>query len=476
MKSKFTIIVMLLAFVFTSQAQKRYRIVYDYKSDKTSYFELFRDSIVVLQKPKIKRNSMVEIQLKNVNPFAVKTTSYISQNDTFREGNHYNIGSLFSNISGLSKDPSGLGLNINTPELNDSNITQSQSTDKDRGTVTLFTTYKTSANKANTLTSNILVAKNILISKLTNPSSDKASIKTALLGYLDGVLKDNVSTSLKSKTSFIPFIQDVRKQVSNNYMNVKNASNNLKYDFKAQIINGDLDSNTNVVELNNVILEIEESIEKSLKNLDQIQNLYNALEISSFEQTIDREIKKDKMSIKFDFERSDFSQQIGGKSTSETLIREREIKVYATGGLKINTSIALTLNNFGNNSNDFFVDTETNMVGADKNDYFVPSLATMINFYPYTSKNVNVGGSFGLSIPITGDTSGISFLLGPTLFLGSENRLSFSGGVAYGSVKRLKNNLQVGDVYTGDTNKLTKNIYDFGYYFGISFSLFDVKK
>ena len=101
----------------------------------------------------------------------------------------------------------------------------------------------------------------------------------------------------------------------------------------------------------------------------------------------------------------------------------------------------------------------------------------MINFYPFMGDNFNVGGSFGLSIPISGDEniSGINFLLGPSLFFGNKSRLSVSGGLAYGPVKRLTNGLSVGDTTSfGSVDNFTKNVYDFGYYFGVSFSLFDI--
>ena len=101
----------------------------------------------------------------------------------------------------------------------------------------------------------------------------------------------------------------------------------------------------------------------------------------------------------------------------------------------------------------------------------------MVNFYPFLGETFNVGGSFGLSIPISGNENinGINFLFGPSLFFGSESRLSLSGGVAYGPVKKLTNGIEIGDETTfGSIDNYTKNVYYFGYYFGISFSLFDL--
>jgi hypothetical protein len=161
--------------------------------------------------------------------------------------------------------------------------------------------------------------------------------------------------------------------------------------------------------------------------------------------------------------------------TKANTLKTRNIKLYSTGGFKINTGIALTLNNFGSSSQEFYIE-ENGTIGADSNNYLTPNLSTMINFYPYLGENFNVGGSFGLSIPISGDNiNGISFLLGPSLHFGSKSRLSLSGGLAYGPVNKLKNGLEVGDTPSSESiDTFTKSVYDFGYFFGISFSLFDL--
>ena len=153
----------------------------------------------------------------------------------------------------------------------------------------------------------------------------------------------------------------------------------------------------------------------------------------------------------------------------------RNIKLFSKGGFKINTGVALTLNNFGSKSKNFYI--KDGEIGADNNDYFTPNLSTMINFYPYMGGSFNVGGTFGLSIPISGDSNikGVSYLLGPSLHFGTNSRLSISGGLAYGPVQKLTNGLEIGDTtYFDNTNNFTKNVYDFGYFFGISFSLFDI--
>ena len=97
--------------------------------------------------------------------------------------------------------------------------------------------------------------------------------------------------------------------------------------------------------------------------------------------------------------------------------------MFSKGGFKINSSIALTLNNFGSKAKDFYID-QNGIIGEDVGNSSTPNISTMINFYPVMGENFNLGGSFGVSIPITGETRGINFLLGPTIFLGSKSRIS----------------------------------------------------
>jgi hypothetical protein len=203
--------------------------------------------------------------------------------------------------------------------------------------------------------------------------------------------------------------------------------------------------------------------------------LYTLLEASNFEQTYDYEISADKVDIELKFVQSDFSTQIEKDDKANTL-KTRHIKLYSKGGFKINTSVAFTLNNFGGNSQDYFID-QNGVIGATENDYFVPNLSTMINFYPFIGENFNIGGSFGISIPISGDNqiNGVNFLFGPSLFFGTKSRISLSGGLAYGPVQQLTNGANIGDTTAfNDIDSFTKNVYDFGFYFGISFSLFDL--
>lgn len=198
------------------------------------------------------------------------------------------------------------------------------------------------------------------------------------------------------------------------------------------------------------------------------------MEAASFEQTYDYEIAADKVNLELKFEQSDFANKLD-EEVNITTLKTRHIKLYSKGGFKINTSVALTLNNFQSKSYDYFID-ENGVIGAEKNNYFIPNLSTLINFYPVISKNFNVGGCFGVSIPIAEGINGINYLFGPSLILGNKSRLALSAGAAFGPVKKLTGGLKVENTTTlNDVNNFTKNVYDFGFYFGVSFNIFNLK-
>ena len=453
-------------------AQERYRVTYDYKTEQISYLKLDKTNKVIdtLDQPRLKRNSNVEIQLKNINPFAVKVVTDVREEELTKSGQGFNFSSLLGGINSFS----GNSLDLNTSTLPDSDMFSN--TVKSRGAMQKATSNFDDLN--NTMT-NVSALKTTLVSNLLNPNLDK----TAILNNLIATANAEQDVRLPSaEDNFYRYLAKVEKSITDSKTELESNINNLSNDLEVENQNSKTTSrgelvarNMAISELNNLMSTLENSTSKSIATLEELRSLYTVLEASNFEQTYDYGLSADKVDIELKFLQSDFSQDLDNDDEAAVL-KTRSIKLLSKGGFKINTSVAMTLNNFGSKSNDFFID-ENGIVGADQNDYFVPNLSTMINFYPFMGENFNIGGSFGLSIPISGNDSvnGINFLFGPSLFFGSKSRLALSGGLAYGPVEKLTNGIEVGDTTEfGSIDNFTKTVYDFGYYFGISFSLFDI--
>ncbi|WP_179345590.1 hypothetical protein [Winogradskyella ursingii] len=460
-----------LFFGIVATAQERYRIVYDYKTEKVNYLKLDKNNKVVdtLENPKLKRNSLVELKLQNVNPFAVQVQTDVKEEDLISSGQGFNFSSLLGGINSFSGD----NIDLNTSNLPESDMFQSEA--GTRGSASATSNFQ---DLNNTIT-NVSALKTTLVSNLLNPNLDKETILQNLMETADAEQDVRLPSA---QDNFYVYLAKVEKSIKESRSqlegNLKTMSNEIESTniTDQELSRGQLVSrNMALGDLQRLMANLNQSTNQSLSNLEELRSLYTILEASNFEQTYDYELSADKVNIELKFVQSDFSNELENDGSQNTL-KTRNIKMFSKGGFKINTSVAMTLNNFGSKSNDYFID-EDGVIGADENDFFVPNLSTMINFYPYMGENFNVGGSFGLSIPISGNDSvnGINFLFGPSLFFGSKSRLALSGGVAYGPVKKLTNGFEVGDNTSfNDVDSFTKNVYDFGYYFGISFSLFDL--
>src|SRR5690606_29612609 len=117
--------------------------------------------------------------------------------------------------------------------------------------------------------------------------------------------------------------------------------------------------------------------EQTTDHIGQIKALYADLEAASFDQTYDYTIEADNATIELKFLRSAFAAQNSSGPTRET-VKTRNVRIAAKGGFKINTGIAMTLNNFSATSNSYFI-SDAGIIGAEKNTNFVPNLSTMIN-------------------------------------------------------------------------------------------------
>ena len=439
-------------------AQEKYQVVYDYQTDRVNYLKIDKNNFVTdtLSKPKFKKNIPVEVKVLNVNPFAVDIVSKITEEDIHQQvDNSFNFTSLLGGITKFSGDK--VPINIENLPVDETTFSRGDSKNSARG----------SAESYNKLSSNIDAIKSNLIANLTNPNLNKeqilANLKKISIEIVDGDFTTDPNGNYYLFLAELQNISDYVTLLSNDFA-TKTPTNT----------NEILSRGNDYKSFTSTAQNLSTSFSDTTSDINQIKELYSKLESSSFEKVYDYNIHSDKANIDLKFLESDFVKELE-KGTEKTTVKERNIKLFSRGGFKINTSVALTLNNFSDKSKDFYIGDD-GIIGADVNNNFVPNLSTMINFYPILGESVNVGGSFGISVPISDEIKGINFLIGPSLFFGSKSRMSLSGGIAYGPVQKLTNGLTEGQETTvSDLSNYVKNVYEIGYYFGVSFSLANIK-
>ena len=451
------------------KSQEKYQVIYDYQTDIIQYYQLNKENKVVdtLSKAKFKKNLPIEIKIKNVNPFALNVSSVIKEEEIHQQNdNSFNFTSLLGGISNFSKN-NKIPLNIENLPINEKTFSRGSSRGNARG----------SAESLNKLNAGIEAIRSTIISNLLNPNLNKeeilSNIRKVSLEIIDGKFSSDPDQN------YYLFLADLKKIVNDDTQVVADYISLLSKDYTNELPNN-LSSNEilsrgeQFSQFTQIASNLSQYSNNANKEIDEIKELYSKLESSNFEKVYDYTIQSDKANIDLKFMPSDFSSQYTNTS-EKNIVKERQIKLYSKGGFKISTSVALTLNNFGDKSKEYYIG-EGNIIGADKNSSYIPNLSTMINFYPVIGNNFNIGGSFGVSIPISDNIKGVNFLLGPSLFFGDKNRISLTGGVAYGPVQKLTNGLIEGQVTNYNSiDNYTKNVYDVGYFMGISFSLANIK-
>lgn len=456
-------------FVFPQAGNK---ILYDFSTNSTVYleFDFDRKSYDTLPKPKFKRNSMIEVEVKNLNPFAIDMVVETKERFIHNQSTGFNFASMLGGMSSMVGD----GLKLSVQNLPLENIL-SENELTSRGLKSRGDELGSQLLNINELSTNIEAMRSSLQANLLNPTLSKEEIKATLL-----------------KLSKIPVDPRLTNPDEDYFLYLLNLERAIKEDIQAankniQVLASEIEASDDgsVIsrgETARIIYSDLEKVSKSLDmvtlssgdNLQKIKGMHSMLEASSFEKKFDYLIEADKVNLEMKFIPSQYALENSGTSETAT-ISTKKIELSSKGGFKVNSSVALTLVNFGANSSNYFI-SEDGIVGSEPNDFFTPNLSTFINFYPVISENLNFGGSFGLSVPLSGDINGINFLLGPSLFLGNTSRLSISGGIAFGPVNELTNGIQVGDqTNLRSLENFTRTVYKTGYYFGISFSLFDIK-
>ena len=160
--------------------------------------------------------------------------------------------------------------------------------------------------------------------------------------------------------------------------------------------------------------------------------------------------------------------EIGSYDSYKTLIQT----VQVSGGWKISGGVGLCFGGFKNPT--FKYSVSDGVIIGDRQDAFIPIVASFAHFYKNTYKSFNLGGSFGIGLPILGGNSitSASFFLGPTAIVGKKQRFLLTTGLMGAKADRLSDLYKVGDSFDNPAELLPINQrYELGFFIGISFNV-----
>lgn len=442
-------LIILSVLIVTFSSAQEVIVNYKYKNSKFTAKEITDEGEGdIIGTPKVKRNENALLEIEH-NPFATKMTVLIEGENLHESAN---IQSDILSLVGIGNNLSAtdLKLNINTKAtMND-----------------LFPSSKGAnyVNKLNRERQSIESIRNRVIGVLINKNLSVRELKERVkevVNQQDFIKIDNIEDGVGEAASKIfTYREDLGKIIeAKGSLSQINSSLINQGKGESELITGqDLE-------------EAEDLITSNIENMENLEDILVAVSTAENKYIEIIEVDKDVVNVILMFEDSELLKSESNISGNK---RESVYKIKAKGGWKINTSAALILNNYSDNSSDYFTDSD-NVIGEDKNDFFIPSIGTTINFYPYWTENFNVGGIIGVSVPLQSNFNGLNFLLGGTTIIGNKNNVSLNAGITYGPVQRLRNGLEVGDTFSGDSNNLTREVYETGWFIGLSYKIFNIK-
>jgi hypothetical protein len=451
---------------------QRLLVKYDLLTNRVSYFNVNRTGDESpISKPVVRKNHTVEIRVINFNPFLYNGSVQIDETKVAETAN-INFMSLLSPLS-----MSATGGNF---------LQQLSSEGVSRGGIFSDRQAKKSYDQVQKAYQNLYRTQNVIrnidftVKKLKqlqlNPYLPSDSIKAQSMQLIRSLLLTDEVNSVE----FSNIMAAIHGDVNRYHVELKQAASQFQKSYDKYVQFNGKENSFEGEGLDAQVRELLKDAENFTKSfdisrvgaqLDRVERMYQAISNTPFVFNTNYLAQGDGARVKLTFDHK-YDNEEGDQAGD--LYKEVDFQLFVRGDFKINSSIGLAFPY--HNENDLYINRDSMVTRVDGNNY-TPNLSAYLNFYPYTGRSVQVGGTFGVGVPISNDNRNFNFLLGGSVLLGDDSKLVLHGGVVLGQIKKLDNGYQVGD-NLGSTSvevPLT-NDYQWGGFVGISFSILNVNQ
>lgn len=448
---------------------QRLLVKYDFLKDEVSYFNVKRNGqIVPASTPLVKRNHNIRIEVVNFNPFLYDATAEFNETKIAETPNV----SFMSLLSPLSLSASGGSF---LQQLSADGVSRG-GIYSDRRANESLKQVKTAYNKLHraesVVTSIDYTARKLRYLQL-NPYLPSDSIRAQMNELLQRFfISDHVSSS-----QFSEVMTTLRGDVTTEFAELTQAAAQFQSAYMRYAQRQD-NANFEGSELNEYVQMLVQQasqfkksfdIQKITEKMESVERIYQAIKNTPFEFNTTYLARGDEAEIKLAFTHKRDNENGAHKGD---MVKKIKFSVFIRGDFKINSSIGLAFPY--HSENDVYINRDSVITRIDGNNY-TPNIAAYLNYYPYTGKSVQVGGTFGIGVPISSDNRNFNFLLGGSVMFGSDSKMVLHGGAVLGQVKKLNNGFEIGDNLGGAAIEVPlRNAYEWGGFVGVSFSILNV--
>lgn len=147
----------------------------------------------------------------------------------------------------------------------------------------------------------------------------------------------------------------------------------------------------------------------------------------------------------------------------------RYIPLYKKEPLRFRNTFGFGFVSFAEHRWNYYVNRDS-VLSREAGDVYQPVIVTYLHFYAPKDKGFRYGGSFGAGIPLSGDDKQLTLMLGLSTFIGKNDPVCITLGVAGTRVKKLSG-VALGDKIANPELPLGYNtVYRAGYFFSLTFN------
>lgn len=468
----------LLGMCFLSLHAQNLLIRYDFlKDDYTFYRVKPGKPPELIEKPVVGRNNTVKVEIVNFNKFvyAAKCTFEAGESD---ESSQVNFMSLLTPLvvpqSGASFLSQFGGVNANEENARNGSLFKDRLADQSY--LAAQTSYKSLYEVERTL-------KNIdfSISKLQELKYNKYLPSDSIKKMASLLVTKAIKSENASHADFMNIIESLNNAYMTHLSSFKLSSEDFEGAFnRLSSSRGETTAKNPIKRLSDEVTKMEEFYDDDFISVkvNLLENMYESIINTEFRFNASDLAEKDFLDIKLDMYEYPTDDEGLPKAVSQTeledlvMVKNKKLKVTVKGDLKFNSSLGLAFPYYANNFG--YINVGGEIVEQPGNN-FAPNISAFMNFYPYNGKLGQLGGTFGLGLPIAGDDRNLSVFLGGASLFGSKNRIVLNAGASLGQVTQLDMGLQNGEMLDNEFMDVpTRQVWQWGAFLGISFSVADV--
>lgn len=478
---KLLIAATVFALSFEMVSAQNLLIKYDFLKDDYTFYKVKPGKPPeLIAKPVVGRNNTVKLEVVNFNKFvyAAKCTFEAGESEESSQVNFMNLltplvlpqsgASFLSQFGAKSEESARDGSKFND-RLADKSYSAAQST------------YKSLYEVERTL-NNI----DFSINKLQELKYNKYLPTDTIKKMANTLVSHALQSQSANHADFMATMQNLTESYQANLAAFKLSSGDFNESYNR--LSASRGESLNQTGANKYIKTLSDEVQKMesyyedgfiSSKVNLLENMYESIINTQFQFNASDLAEKDFLNIDIDLYEYPLNEAGIPTPVSQNLlndlvlVKSKKLKIVVKGDLKINSSLGLAFPYYSNNLH--YLNVAGNIVEQDGNN-FAPNIAAFMNFYPYNGKLGQFGGTFGLGIPIATENRNLSVFLGGSSLFGSKNRIVINAGASLGQVTQLDQGLKTGDMLDSEFMDVpTRQIWNWGAFLGISFSIADVK-